>query len=160
MRFFVTRHKGKHHHDPSRHSGRAGIERRSKVPVPGGQRVTEGRVRLRRPVAQHPHVPCLAGKLISFLAGFRRALRFRPDRTAVDVFSRLGGHGGKNAPSCSGSASRYGLRVLMAPTHEALQVALAAVATDRARARCGGDRWGNVCGNLSGNGMLQHRHEI
>src|SRR6185436_2979393 len=57
------------------------------------QRVTESRGWLRRPlVAQHPHVPSLAGELVGFLASFRSALRFRPDRTAVDVFSGLGGH--------------------------------------------------------------------
>ena len=64
------------------------------VMVAGVQRVTEGRGWLGRTlVAKHPHVPSLAGELVGFLAGFRSALRFSPDRAAVNVFAGLGGHG-------------------------------------------------------------------
>jgi hypothetical protein len=55
------------------------------------QCVTEGRGWLGWTlVTEHPHVPSLAGKFVGFRASFLSALRFRPDRRAVDVFSGLG----------------------------------------------------------------------
>src|SRR5258705_12123078 len=42
--------------------------------------------------AEHALVPRLAGELVGLFARFRRALRRRPDRTAVNAFARLGTH--------------------------------------------------------------------
>jgi len=63
------------------------------IAIPGVQRVTERRRRLRRPlVAEHAHVPGLTGKPVSPFAGLLGSLRRRPDRGAIDRLPRLGGH--------------------------------------------------------------------
>ncbi len=60
------------------------------APIEG---VTESRRGLGgAPVAEHPHVPCFAGQTIGFPPGFGSTLSRLPDRAAIDVFARFGGH--------------------------------------------------------------------
>src|SRR3954468_12905844 len=60
------------------------------IEVSGAQRVADGRRGLGRTlVAEHARVPGLAGEQVGFLAGFLGTLRRHPDRSAVEIFSRL-----------------------------------------------------------------------
>jgi hypothetical protein len=82
-----------------------------KIAKPGVERIAQRRRWLRRSlIAEHALVPRLDGELVGLLAGFRRPLRRRPDRRAVDRLSRLGAHAREDAPRYASQASRYRLR--------------------------------------------------
>ena len=82
-------------HDPERHSLMRVTPKTPdlQVPEPCVESVTERGRGLRRILeAQHPHVPRLAGELISFLAGRSCMFGRHADRMAEEVLSGLGGH--------------------------------------------------------------------
>jgi hypothetical protein len=63
------------------------------IAKPGVDRVSQRGGRLRRTLkAEHALVPRLDGQPVSGLAGFRSALRCRPDGCAINGFPRLSAH--------------------------------------------------------------------
>src|SRR6476660_1032864 len=71
-----------------------------KIAVPGIERVTQRRRRLRWSlVAEHAHVPRFAGELVGFLPRQLCFLGGKPDRMPVEIFAGLGAHRTRMRPA-------------------------------------------------------------